>query len=93
MPVAAEDTLIVEVQLPPQQVVFFQGLLQGEDGLAVMRCFDPNRLRQQLWTSAAQRQELMDWLRGLPSSIGLEVLGEWMWAPESASTAGDTESE
>jgi len=77
---AAEDTLIIEVRMPPRQAVFFQSLLQGEDGLAVARCFDSDRLKQQLWTSAAQRDELLDWLHQLPSSVQLEILGEWLWS-------------
>jgi len=82
----ANETLIVEVTMPPQQVVFFQSLLQGEEGLAVARSFDPDKLSLQLWTSAAQEGELMYWLADLPPTIGLEVLGKRMWSQ------GDVES-
>jgi hypothetical protein len=75
----AGETLIVEVTMPPQQMVFFQSLLQGEDGLAVARSFDPDKLRLQLWTSEAQEAELMCWLADLPPSIGLEKLGSRIW--------------
>ncbi|MDX8408321.1 MAG: DUF4911 domain-containing protein [Mariprofundaceae bacterium] len=75
----SSDVLIVEVCLPARQVVFFQGLLQGEDGLAVMRCFDAQHVKQQLWTTVAQREALMAWLATLPERIGLEVLDEWIW--------------
>jgi len=75
----AGETLIVEVTMPPQQMVFFQSLLQGEDGLAIARSFDPDKLRLQLWTSAAQEAELMGWLADLPPSIGLKELGSRIW--------------
>ncbi len=83
----SSEVLIVEVALPARQVVFFQGLLQGEDGLAVMRCFDPQHIKQQLWTTVAQREALMDWLASLPERIGLEVLDEWIWRAGDRRTA------
>jgi len=83
----AGETLIVEVRMPPQQVVFFQSLLQGEDGLAVVRCFDPEKKKLQLWSSAAQKNDLLGWLTELPSTIRLEVLGYWLWQEGDAGEA------
>ena len=72
-------TLIVEVSMPARQQVRFQNILQGEDGLAVVRCFDPEKKRMQLWTVPAQKEELYDWLAGLPKSLELQLLREWLW--------------
>jgi len=74
-----EQTWVVEVTLPPAQQIRFQAILQGEDGLAVVRCFDPEKKKQQLWTSAAQRKELDDWLSSLPKTLELKVLRQWLW--------------
>jgi len=83
----AGETLIVEVRMPPQQVVFFQSLLQGEDGLAVVRCFDQEKKKLQLWSSAVQKTELLVWLAELPPIIRLEVLGNWLWQEGDAEEA------
>jgi len=76
---APDQTLIIEVTMPARQMIRFQTILQGEDGLAVVRCFDPEKKKQQLWTPAAQREELYEWLEGLPDSLAVAVLGEWYW--------------
>ncbi len=80
-----EDTLIIELRLPARQAVLFQGLLQGEDGLAVMRCFDPQHIRQQLWTTPAQRRAVMAFLDSLPEAMGVEVLDSRIWKAERES--------
>lgn len=74
-----EQTLIVEFIMPARQQNRFQGLLQGEDGLAVVRCFDPEKKKMQLWTTAVQKEELYDWLRSLPDSLQIQILREWSW--------------
>ncbi len=65
--------------MPPAHSLRFQSLLEGEDGLAVSRCFDPEHRRQQLWTTPSQRIDLLDWLSQLPESLEVEVTGEWVW--------------
>lgn len=65
--------------MPPANSFRFQSLLEGEGGLAVARCFDPEHCRQQLWTTPSQHKELLEWLRTLPDSLGVEVTGEWIW--------------
>jgi len=77
--VADEQTLIVEIALPPKQSLRFQMLLEVEEGLAVTRCFDPEHKKQQLWTTPSQRDELLGWLSSLPESLEIQVLGEWFW--------------
>lgn len=73
-----EDTLIVEIELPRQHSFRFQTLLEGEDGLAVARCFDPAHKRQQLWTTPNQRDDLLEWLHTLPAALEVQVTGEWI---------------
>ncbi len=73
------DVIIVEFILPASQSVQLQGLLQGEDGLATIRCFDPEKKRQQFWTTPEQRDELYQWLDSLPQHFSVEVTGEWVW--------------
>jgi len=74
-----DQTLIVEFIMPARQQNRFQGILQGEDGLAVVRCFDPEKKKIQLWTSVAQKEELYEWLNGLPEDLNIQVLSEWLW--------------
>ncbi len=73
------QTLIVEVSMPARQQIRFQNILQGEDGLAVVRCFDSEKKRMQLWTVLDQKEVLYDWLDGLPRSLELQLLREWLW--------------
>jgi len=73
------QTLIVEFIVAPRQSVLFQSILQGEDGLGVVRCFDPEKKKQQLWTSTDQRNEVYDWLKSLPESLDVEITGEWFF--------------
>lgn len=79
MTASDSEALIIELRVPPRQAVLFQGLLSGEDGLGVLRCRDPERQLQQLWTTVAQRQMVLDWLASLPSTLEIEVVDEWHW--------------
>lgn len=73
------DTMIVEVAVPPEQVVLLQSILCGEDGLAVMRCRDPQGKRQQLWTTRSMLDEVDAWLAALPESLQVEVVDRFEW--------------
>jgi len=73
------QTLIVEFIMPARQQNHFQGLLQGEDGLGVVRCFDPEKKKMQLWTTVEQKEELYDWLHSLPDHLQVQILDEWLW--------------
>jgi len=74
-----DRTLIIEFVIAPRQSVLFQSILQGEDGLGVVRCFDPEKKKQQLWTSADQKREVYDWLKSLPEGLDVEITGEWFF--------------
>lgn len=76
------QVLVVEVDLEPRQLALFQALLQGEAGLATIRCRDPRKRKQQLWTTPPQEQELYAWLQSLPEGLQPEILGEWRFAGE-----------
>lgn len=73
---SASDLAIIVVRLPPGQVVHFQGILAGEDGLAALRCRDPQNIEQQLWSTRGRLDELRAWLDSLPASLGVEVIRE-----------------
>lgn len=83
MTLADDVVWIVEVNLPRARVACFQGLLHGEDGLAVIRCRDPQKQRQQLWTSSCQRDEILAWLAGLPKDLQVEIVEERVWDGET----------
>ena len=71
------DAVIVTVRLSPAQAVLFQGMLNGEDGLAVMRSLDANdRSLHELWTVPDQLPELYGWLANLPSTLQVHIVGE-----------------
>ena len=70
------DTAIVVVRVKPAEALLFQGLLQGQDGLAVMRSRDADRSLHELWTVSAQLPELYAWLHGLPRHLGVRVMAE-----------------
>ncbi len=71
------DTVIVTVRVPPARAVLFQGILNGEDGLAVMRSLDAgDRSLHELWTVPAQLPELYAWLASLPPGLDVHVVGE-----------------
>ncbi|ATX79518.1 hypothetical protein Ga0123461_1099 [Mariprofundus aestuarium] len=80
-----EPTLVVEIELPVKLSFRFQMLLEGEDGLAVVRCYDPEHKKQQLWTTPCQRTDLLDWLTTLPEALEVKVQAEWIWGDEIAS--------
>ncbi|MCF6208638.1 MAG: glutamate racemase [Ghiorsea sp.] len=73
------ETIIVEFTLEKKQHLLFQALLQGEDGLAFVRCVDGV---QQLWTTSSQIDALKDWLKCLPKSFNLCILQEYVWTGE-----------
>ena len=73
------ETVILEFELEKKQHLLFQALLQGEDGLAFVRCMHGV---QQLWTTSAQIDTLKDWLKCLPKSFNLRILQEYIWAGE-----------
>lgn len=77
------DVVIVEVLLPQAEAVLLQSLLQGEDGLATIRCLDPEKKRQQFWTTPEQLGDLYQWLDSLPNTLHVEVTGEWCWQEDS----------
>jgi len=77
--------IIVEFLLPAPQAIRLQSLLQGEDGLAIIRCFDPEKKRQQFWTTLDQRDDLYRWLGSLPQHLSVEVTGEWVWQKNEGS--------
>jgi len=79
----ADQTLVLEFTLPAHQQMRFQAMLQAEDGLAVVRCFDPEKKKHQLWTPAVQKEELYEWLESLPESLELKLLRQWYWGDVS----------
>ena len=72
----AFDVAVVEVRLPDQYAILFQGMLGGEDGLATLRCSGSGRSVQQLWTSWARLPEVREWLDSLPGFLQVEVVRE-----------------
>jgi len=80
---APDQTLVLEFTLPARQQMRFQAMLQAEDGLAVVRCFDPEKKKHQLWTPAVQKEELYEWLESLPESLELKLLRQWYWGDVS----------
>lgn len=75
----SSEVIVVEFQLPASQAVRLQSILQGEDGLATIRCFDPEKRRQQFWTTPEQLSDLYAWIRSLPDAFEVEITGEWVW--------------
>jgi len=73
------ETIIIEFELEKKQQRLFQALLQGEDGLAFVRCVDG---MQQLWTTSSQVETLKEWLKCLPKSFNLCILQEYVWMGE-----------
>jgi len=70
------ELAVVVVRMPRRQVVRFQGMLDGEDGLAILRCRDAAADTQQLWTTRARLGELRAWIAGLPAKMRVEVVRE-----------------
>jgi len=75
----AAQVLVIELEIPVAHQILVQSILQGEDGLGVIRSFDHTLGRQQLWTTPSQRQQAIDWLDSLPEALGCRVTGEWLW--------------
>ena len=73
----ARDTAIVVVRVPASRAMLFQGLLQGQDGLAVMRSLNADdRGLHELWTVPDQLPALYDWLGGLPAELDVSAVAE-----------------
>jgi len=64
-------------------MLLFQALLQGEEGLAVVRHADAERRCCELWVPAAREAELMAWLGSLPADLQLRVLAVRHWDREA----------
>ena len=82
------DIAIVVVKIPRRHAQLFQGLLNGEDGLAAIRCFKNDGSEHELWTSYSMLPELRDWLAGLPSELQPVIIEEKQWnaAPRDGET-------
>jgi len=74
--VKSSDIVILVVWLPRYAVVRFQSILDGEDGLATLRCMDKTSGEQQLWTTKAQIDELRQWLAGMPPELEVKIVRE-----------------
>lgn len=71
------DIVILEVCVPSSQTILFQGLLNGEDGLAVMRSLNSDdRNMHELWTVPDQLPELYAWIETLPPELDVNIVGE-----------------
>jgi len=87
--VASErDVAIIVVRVPDAMTVRLQGILGGEDGLATMRCRDPEHREQQLWTTVPQLSELRAWLDSLPANLQVKCLREEIISGEDACADG-----
>ena len=75
------DTEIIEFELEDKYQLLFQAMLQGEDGLAMVRCIDGV---QQIWTTTPQLDELMDWLKCLPEHFNVRILRKYRWEQGAA---------
>ncbi len=73
---SGSDLAVVVVRMPRRQVVRFQGMLDGEDGLAILRCRDAAGDAQQLWTTRSMLGELRAWVASLPVEMQVEVVRE-----------------
>jgi len=70
------ELAVIVVRMPAGQVVRFQGMLDGEDGLAILRCRDTTRGTQQLWTTYSMLDALYAWIDSLPEVLQVEVVRE-----------------
>ncbi|MDX8406098.1 MAG: DUF4911 domain-containing protein [Mariprofundus sp.] len=75
----AAQVIVIELEIPSRQQILLQSILQGEEGIGVIRSFDRHTGRQQLWTTPAQKQEAYDWLASLNPEIECTVTAEWLW--------------
>ena len=76
------DIWVIELDVPPERALLLQAWLLGEDGLGVIRCFDDEKRKQQLWTTLCQREEAHTWLESLPERF--VVTDEWLWSEHGA---------
>ncbi|MDQ6959005.1 MAG: DUF4911 domain-containing protein [Mariprofundaceae bacterium] len=72
----SSDIIILVVWLPKYAVVRFQSILDGEDGLATLRCTDKTSGEQELWTTKVQMDELRRWLAGMPPELEVKIVRE-----------------
>ncbi len=79
MPFMQHETMIIEFELAARYQLLFQAMLQGEDGLAFVRCVDGV---QQLWTTAGQADEVNAWLKCLPDTFNIRILRTYIWKAE-----------
>lgn len=77
---ATSETTIIEFELEAKHQLMFQAMLQGEDGLAFVRCVNGV---QQLWTTSTQVSALYDWLQCLPETFNLRILRQYVWEHEA----------
>ena len=77
------DTVIIEFELAAKHQLMFQAMLQGEDGLAFVRCVDGV---QQLWTTSGQVDEVNEWLKCLPETFNIRILQIYIWKGEAKGT-------
>ncbi len=77
------EVLIVDITLDKRQMLLFQALLQGEDGLAVVRCFDAQHRDYELWSTSDQQDSLLHWLQHLPATLNVHIHGIRRWQEET----------
>ncbi len=77
----ADEVWIVRVHVRPEKMTLFQALVQAEEGLGVVRCRDPEKRLQEIWTTAAMRKELLALLAGLPKALAVQVVEVVPWRP------------
>lgn len=73
-------TVMIGFTIARRYAFLFQVLLEGEEGLAVVRCMDPDKSVQQLWVPYARQGELAAWLQTVPEHWGFHAL----WQKEVA---------
>ncbi|MDX8396744.1 MAG: DUF4911 domain-containing protein [Mariprofundaceae bacterium] len=72
------DIWVIELIVPAKQALMLQAWLLAEDGLGVIRCRDPEKKKQQLWTTVHQLEEAHAWLKSLPVTVVVNT--EWLWS-------------
>ena len=80
MSTTAEQTMVIEVMVASGNLLLFQSLLEAEEGLGVVRCFDASGKKQQIWCAPGQYDDLCEWLNGLPASLQLHCSDKWILA-------------
>ena len=82
--VGYDQVLIIEFTVAAKQALLFQAILQAEDGLGVVRCFDAHKRIQQFWTTPCQRETAYAWLHSLPAQLECQLLSEYYWKPDAS---------